>query len=136
MFKEFKKFIMTGNVIDLAVAVILAGAVSAVVKGFVSMIMMPIIGYFSGGVDFKDKKIILSEAILGPDGAITKPENAILYGEWINTIISLIIIGFVLFMIVKGYNKVRAKKEAAAPAGPSKEEVLLMEIRDAIKAKN
>ncbi len=136
MFKEFRKFIMTGNVIDLAVAVILAGAVSAVVKGFVSMIMMPIIGYFSGGVDFKDKKIILSEAIIGPDGAVTKPENAILYGEWINTIISLIIVGFVLFMIVKAYNKVRKKKEEAKPAGPTKDQQLLMEIRDALKNQN
>jgi large conductance mechanosensitive channel len=136
MLKEFKSFIMTGNVIDLAIAVILAGAVGAVVKGFVSMIMMPIIGHFAGGVDFKDLKVILSEAVIGADGVVTKPENAVLYGEWVNTIISLIIIGFVLFLIVRSYNKVRAKKVAAAPAGPSKEEVLLMEIRDAIKAKN
>lgn len=135
MFKEFKNFIMTGNVIDLAVAVILAGAVSAVVKGFVSMIMMPVIGHFAGGVDFKDLKIVLSEAVIGPDGVVTKPENAIMYGAWINTLISLVIIGFVLFMIVKGYNNVRKKKEEkkAAPAGPTKEEQLLMEIRDAIK---
>lgn len=134
MLKEFKNFIMTGNVIDLAVAVILAGAVSAVVKGFVSMIMMPIIGHFAGGVDFKDLKIILSDAVVGADGVITKPENAILYGEWVNTIISLIIIGFVLFIIVKAYNKARKPKEAPAPAGPSKEEVLLTEIRDALRA--
>jgi large conductance mechanosensitive channel len=136
MLKEFKNFIMTGNVIDLAVAVILAGAVSAVVKGFVSMIMMPIIGHFAGGVDFKDLKLVLSEAIIGADGVVTKPENAILYGEWINTIVSLVIVGFVLFMIVRGYNKVRAKKEAAAPAppaGPTKDQELLMEIRDALK---
>jgi large conductance mechanosensitive channel len=135
MLKEFKNFIMTGNVIDLAVAVILAGAVSAVVKGFVNLIMMPIIGHFSGGVDFKDMKIILAEAVVGADGVVTKPENAILYGEWINTIISLIIIGFVLFMIVKAYNKARKPKEAPAPAGPSKEEVLLTEIRDALRTK-
>ncbi|MEN8816246.1 MAG: large conductance mechanosensitive channel protein MscL [Nonlabens sp.] len=135
MLKEFKNFIMTGNVIDLAVAVILAGAVSAVVKGFVNLIMMPIIGHFSGGVDFKDMKIILTDAVVGADGVVTKPENAILYGEWINTIISLIIIGFVLFMIVKAYNKVRKPKEAPAPAGPSKEEVLLTEIRDALRTK-
>lgn len=134
MFKEFKDFIMTGNVIDLAVAVILAGAVSAVVKGFVNLIMMPFIGHFAGGVDFKDLKIVLSEAIIGEDGVVTQPENAILYGEWINTIISLIIVGFVLFLIVKAYNKVRKPKEAPAPAGPSKEEQLLMEIRDAIKS--
>ncbi|MGB3590228.1 MAG: large conductance mechanosensitive channel protein MscL [Nonlabens sp.] len=138
MLKEFRDFIMTGNVIDLAVAVILAGAVSAVVKGFVNLIMMPIIGHFAGGVDFKDLKIVLAEAVIGPDGVVTKPENAIMYGAWVNTIISLIIVGFVLFMIVKGYNKVRKKKEepaSAPPPGPTKEEQLLMEIRDAIKMK-
>jgi large conductance mechanosensitive channel len=136
MLKEFKNFIMTGNVIDLAVAVILAGAVGAVVKGFVSMIMMPIIGHFAGGVDFKDMKFVLAEAIVGADGMVTKPENAIMYGAWINTIISLIIVGFVLFMIVRAYNNVRAKEEAKpapAPAGPTKDQELLMEIRDALK---
>ena len=135
MLKEFKDFIMTGNVVDLAIAVILAGAVSAVVKGFVNLIMMPIIGHFSGGVDFKDMKVVLAEAIVGADGVVTKPENAILYGAWINTIISLIIVGFVLFLIVKAYNKARKPKEAPAPAGPSKEEVLLTEIRDALRVK-
>ncbi|MEO9952314.1 large conductance mechanosensitive channel protein MscL [Nonlabens sp.] len=133
MLKEFKDFIMTGNVVDLAIAVILAGAVSAVVKGFVNLIMMPIIGHFSGGVDFKDMKVVLAEAIVGADGVVTKPENAILYGAWINTIISLVIVGFVLFLIVKAYNKARKPKEAPAPAGPSAEEKLLAEIRDAIK---
>jgi large conductance mechanosensitive channel len=73
-----KEFIMTGNVIDLAVAVILAGAVGAVVKGFVSMIMMPIIGHFAGGVDFKDLKLVLKEAVIAADGTVSTPENAIL----------------------------------------------------------
>jgi len=147
MLKEFKAFIMTGNVIDLAIAVILAGAVGAVVKGFVSMIMMPIIGHFSGGVDFKEIKIVLDEKIPGVEevkneaGEITTAavkevaENAIMIGNWINTIISLIIIGFVLFMIVKAYNKSKKKEEAkpAAPPAPTKEEVLLGEIRDLLK---
>lgn len=135
MLKEFRDFIMTGNVIDLAVAVILAGAVSAVVKGFVNLIMMPIIGEFAGGVNFADLKYVLSEAIVGADGAVTKPENAIMYGEWVNTIISLVIIGFVLFLIVKAYNKTKKPvvEEEAAPAGPTQEE-LLTEIRDALKA--
>lgn len=137
MLKEFKKFIMTGNVIDLAIAVILAGAVGLVVKGFVSMIMMPIIGHFAGGVNFSDLKIVLSEAVMNAEGAVTVPENAIMYGAWIDTIINLIIVGFVLFMIVKGYNKVRKKEEEkpAAPPAPSKEEVLLGEIRDLLKSK-
>jgi large conductance mechanosensitive channel len=137
MWKEFKAFIMTGNVIDLAVAVILAGAVSAVVKGFVSMIMMPVVGMFTGGVDFKDLKYVLSEAVTNAEGVVTKPENAILYGAWIDTIINLLIVGFVLFMMVKAYNKTKKKKEdaPAAPPAPTKEEVLLTEIRDLLAKK-
>jgi large conductance mechanosensitive channel len=135
MLKEFKKFIMTGNVIDLAIAVILAGAVSGVVKGFVSMIMMPIIGIFTGNGSFADMKFVLAEAVTDAEGVVTTPENAILYGEWIDTIINLLIVGFVLFMIVKTYNKVKKKQEEApaAPPAPTKEEVLLTEIRDLLK---
>ena len=134
MLKEFKDFIMTGNVIDLAVAVLLASAMGLVVSGFVSDIMMPIVGHFAGGVDFADMKIVLSEAIVGADGEVTKPENAIMYGKWVNAIINLIIVGFVLFIIVKAYNKTKtppAPKEEA-PKGPTTEE-LLIEIRDALK---
>lgn len=135
MFKEFKAFIMTGNVIDLAVAVILAGAIGAVVKGFVDLIMMPLIGHLAGGMDFADLKYVLSDAIIAADGTVTTPENAIMYGSWINTIISLITVGFVLFMIVKAYNKTKKKEEEApaAPPAPTKEEVLLTEIRDLLK---
>lgn len=135
MLKEFKKFIMTGNVIDLAVAVILATAVGGVVKGFVSMIMMPIVGMFTGGASFADMKYVLSEAVVAADGTVTTPENAIMYGAWIDTIINLLIVGFVLFMIVKAYAKTKKKEEEApaAPPAPSKEEVLLTEIRDLLK---
>tara|TARA_R110002051_G_scaffold115026_2_gene188071 strand:- start:15505 stop:15906 length:402 start_codon:yes stop_codon:yes gene_type:complete len=132
MFKEFKNFIMTGNVIDLSVAVLLAGAMGLVVSGFVSDIMMPIVGHFSGGVDFADMKVVLSEAVVAADGVVAKPENAILYGKWINAIINLIIVGFVLFIIVKAYNKTKTPPAPAAPAGPTAEE-LLAEIRDSLK---
>jgi large conductance mechanosensitive channel len=135
MLKEFKDFIMTGNVIDLAIAVILAGAVGLVVSGFVGDIMMPIIGHFSGGVDFADMKFVLDDAVVAADGTVATPENAIMYGKWINAIINLIIVGFVLFIIVKAYGKARKKKEAEAPApppGPSEID-LLKEIRDALK---
>ena len=134
MFKEFKKFIMTGNVIDLAVAVLLAGAVGLVVKGFVSDIMMPIVGQFTGGVDFSNLKLVLSPAIVDVEGAIITAENAIMYGNWVNSIINLIIVGFVLFMIVKAYNKTKKplEKATAAPAVPTQEE-LLTEIRDLLK---
>ena len=132
MLKEFKNFILTGNVIDFAVAVILAGAVGMVVNGFVSDIMMPFIGHFAGGIDFADMKHVLDPAVMAADGSVEKPENAIMYGKWINAIINLIIVGFVLFMIVKAYNKTKKPPEEAAPAGPTQEE-LLGEIRDLLK---
>jgi large conductance mechanosensitive channel len=134
MFKEFKKFIMTGNVIDLAVAVLLAGAVGLVVKGFVSDIMMPIVGQFTGGIDFSNLKLVLSPTVVDVEGAIITAENAIMYGNWVNSIINLIIVGFVLFMIVKAYNKTKKPVEEAPalPAAPTQEE-LLTEIRDLLK---
>ncbi len=139
--KEFKDFIMTGNLIDLAVAVLLATAVGAVVSSFTQDVMMPVVGYFAGDADFSDLKIVLSDAQI-VDGKEVTPENAIFYGKWINTVIDLIIVGFVLFMIVKAYNKVENLRKAEAepepepeaPAGPTQEE-LLTEIRDLLKNK-
>lgn len=134
MLKEFKAFIMTGNVIELSVAVILGAALNGVVKGFTDKIMMPIIGYFTGGIDFADKKIVLTEAVLGTDGAVVTPENAIMYGEWINTVINLVIVGFVLFMIIRAYNKTKKKTEEAPAPDPGPSEIdLLKEIRDSLK---
>jgi len=133
MLKEFKNFIMTGNVIDFAVAVILAGAIGLVINGFVSDIMMPFVGSLMGdGVDFADMKYVFSEAVLAEDGTVAKPENAMLYGKWINSIINLIVVGFVLFMIVKAYNKTKKPPAEEAPAGPSDND-LLAEIRDLLK---
>jgi large conductance mechanosensitive channel len=132
MLKEFRDFIMTGNVIDLAVAVILAGAAGAVVTGFTNDIVMPVVGQFTGGVDFKDLKLVLSAAEVAADGTVTKPENAVRYGNWINAIINLVIVGLVLFMIVKAYNKTKKPAPAPAPAGPTQEE-LLTQIRDLLK---
>ena len=113
MLKEFKEFIMTGNVVEFAVAVIMAGAIGGVVKGFVDKIVMPVVGHFSGGMDFAELKIVLDEAVVDAAGVVTTAENAIMYGNWINAIINLIIVGFVLFMIVKSYGKMRKKKEEA-----------------------
>ncbi len=134
MLKEFRNFILTGNVIDLAVAVILAGAIGLVVSGFTNDIMMPIVGHFSGGIDFADMKVVLDDAVVADDGTVITPENAIMYGRWINALINLVIVGFVLFLIVKAYNKTKKPKEEApaAPAGPTQEE-LLAEIRDILK---
>ena len=132
MLKEFKNFIMTGNVIDFAVAVILAGAVGLVVNGFVADIIMPIVGHFAGGMDFANLKIVLTEAsgIEGEAGYVA--ENAIRWGKWVNAIVNLLIVGFVMFIIVKAYNKTKTPPAPEAPAGPSQED-LLAEIRDLLK---
>lgn len=132
MLKEFKSFIMTGNVIEFAVAVIMAGAVGAVVNGFVADIAMPIVGMLTGGMDFSALKYVLSPEVKDAAGAITSPENAVRYGAWINTIVSLIVVGFVMFLIIKAYSKMKKPVEASAPSGPSQEE-LLTQIRDLLK---
>jgi large conductance mechanosensitive channel len=132
MLKEFKNFIMTGNVIEFAVAVIMAGALGLVINGFVNDIAMPIVGHFAGGVDFATLKIVLDPAIAAAEGVDAEPENAIMYGKWINSIINLLIVGFVMFMVVKAYNKTKKPVEAPAPAGPSDND-LLGEIRDLLK---
>ncbi len=136
MLKEFRDFIMTGNVVDLAVAVILASAVGLVVTGFTNDMIMPIVGHFTGGMDFADMKYVLDPAVVAADGEVVEPENAIMYGKWVNSLINLVIVGFVLFLIVKGYAKVRKKKEEApAPdPGPSEKDIL-MEIRDELRKK-
>jgi large conductance mechanosensitive channel len=132
MLKEFKNFIMTGNVVEFAVAFIMAGAIGGVVKGFVNNIVMPFVGHFSGGIDFADKKYVLDVAVLDAAGAVSTPENAIMWGSWINTIINLLIVGVVMFMIVKAYNKSKAPVEAPAPSGPSDNDLL----KDILKALN
>jgi large conductance mechanosensitive channel len=133
MFKEFRDFIMTGNVVEFAVAVIMAGAIGLVVNGFVNDIIMPLVGHLVGdGMDFANLKYVLTAASGVEGEASFTPENAIRWGAWVNTIINLIIIGFVMFMIVKSYNKMKKAEAPAPPAGPSQED-LLAEIRDLLK---
>lgn len=131
MLKEFINFIKTGNVIEFAVAVIMAGAVGAVVNGFVNDIAMPLVGEISGGVDFANMKYVLTPAVV-ENGVEVSPANAVRYGAWINTIVNLVIVGFVMFMVVKAYNKTKTPPPPPAPAGPTQEE-LLAEIRDLLK---
>lgn len=133
MLKEFKAFIMKGNVLDLAVAVIIAGAFGAIVSSFTNDVLMPPIGQMIGGVDFEDLRYVIQEPVLGADGAVVEEEVAIRYGALINKIIEFLIIAFVIFMIVRAYNKHFREPEAPpAPAGPTQEE-LLAEIRDLLK---
>jgi len=141
MFKEFKKFISRGNVIDMAVGLIIAVYFGAIIKSLVDDILMPPIGKLIGGIDFSALKIIIQEAVsvaYNEVGNIMTPEVtevAINYGNFINTIITFIIVAFAIFLVVKGYNQLRKKEEAApaAPPPPSKEEQLLTEIRDLLK---
>jgi len=137
MLKEFKSFISKGNVLEMAVGLIMALYFGAIVKSLVDHIIMPPIGMLLGNIDFSDLKIILVEATMNGETAV--PEVAISYGIFINTIITFIIVSFCIFLVVKGYNKMKEnmeKKEEEAPAAPpapSKEEVLLTEIRDLLK---
>jgi len=130
MLKEFKEFIFTGNVIDFAIAVILAGAVGLVVTGFVNDIIMPIVGHFAGGMDFANLAVELSPAkgVEGEPGYVAA--NAVRWGKWLNAIINLIIVGWVLFML----GKAKIKFMGAAPdPDPTPDQSLLAEIRDAVK---
>ena len=128
MLKEFKEFAFKGNIIDLAVAVIIGGAFGKIVSSLVNDVLMPAIGIILGGVSFADLKYVITPA----NGDI--PESAILYGSFIQSIVDFLIIAFSIFLFVKLLNS-RKKKEEAAPVAPSSEVVLLEEIRDIIKSK-
>ncbi|WP_428330921.1 large-conductance mechanosensitive channel protein MscL [Mucilaginibacter sp.] len=131
--KEFKEFAMRGNVVDLAVGVVIGAAFGKIVTSLVADIIMPPIGYITGGVDFSEKKIVLKDA----DPAHKVLETAIHYGNFINAIIQFLIIAFCIFIVVKGINSMK-KEEAPAPApdpAPSNEEVLLTQIRDLLAKK-
>ncbi|HDR68076.1 MAG TPA: large-conductance mechanosensitive channel protein MscL [Bacteroidaceae bacterium] len=137
MIKEFKEFISKGNVLEMAVGLIMAVYFGAIVKSLVDHIIMPPLGLLLGNVDFSGLKIVIQKAAIS--GGVEVPEVAISYGLFINTIITFLIVALAIFLVVKGYNKMKenmAKKEEAAPAAPpapSKEEVLLTEIRDLLK---
>lgn len=137
MLKEFRDFIMRGNVLELAVAVIIAGAFGAIVKSFTADVIMPPIGVMMGDVDFTELQYVIKPATTDEAGAEVAAV-AVRYGKFIQTIIDFLIIGFIIFMIVRTYNKTQKKKEeepAPAPPEPSAEEKLLGEIRDLL-AKN
>ncbi|MCI4671053.1 MAG: large-conductance mechanosensitive channel protein MscL [Bacteroidia bacterium] len=138
MIKEFREFIMRGNVLDLAVAVIIGGAFGKIVSSLVKDIIMPFIGYVTGGVNFTDLKYVLKEAVMEGD-AVKEAAVTINYGTFVQFIVDFVLVAFVLFLIIKTFNKLQKKQEeevAAAPPAPSKEETLLGEIRDILKAQN
>ena len=145
MLKEFKEFAVKGNVLDMAVGIIIGAAFGTIVKSLVDDILMPPIGLLLGGVDFTDLFVTLSAgAVPGPYGTLAAAREAgavtINYGVFINGLISFLIVAFAVFMIVKSFNKLKAKEEAAPaapppPPEPTAEEKLLVEIRDTLQAK-
>ncbi|MFC5437355.1 large-conductance mechanosensitive channel protein MscL [Rhodanobacter umsongensis] len=131
MLSEFKAFAMRGNVIDLAVGVVIGGAFGKIVTSLVDQIIMPPIGWLTGGIDFSDLKWVLRPAdATNPAHKIA--EVAIQYGAFINTLIQFLIIAFAIFMVVKGINRLSRKQEQA-PTEPPADVVLLTEIRDLLK---
>lgn len=132
--KEFKDFAMRGNVMDMAVGVIIGGAFGKIVSSFVSDVVMPPLGLLIGGVDFSDLALTLKKATTDAAGEVI-PAVTLNYGTFINTVIDFVIIALAIFLMIKAVNNLQKKKEEApaAPPAPGKEEVLLTEIRDLLK---
>lgn len=133
MWSDFKKFLFRGNVIDLAVAVVIGAAFTAVVNSLVNDIIMPVIGALTAGINFADFKVVLYEAVMEGE-AVVKPEVAITYGHLIQVILQFILVALVIFLIVRMITKFKKKEAAAAPAKPD-DVKLLEEIRDLLKKK-
>ena len=134
--KEFKEFIATGDMIELAVAVILAGAVGAVIKAFTEGIMMQIIAAIFGKPDFNSVTIVLRHNA-GKDATGKSVDAVLQIGAFINTLITLILTGLVLFMMIKAYNRLKRRQVAEEPSVPQPSDIeVLIEIRDALKARN
>ena len=135
VFSEFREFIARGNVVDLAVGVIVGAAFNDIVKSLVDQVIMPPIGLMLNGVDFSQMKIVLKAA----DAATKTAEVAIQYGAFFNSVIKFVIVAWVVFLLVKGVNTLRRQLEeapaAAAPPAPTPDQALLTEIRDLLKAR-
>jgi len=132
MLQEFKAFAMRGNVVDMAVGIVIGGAFGKIVSSFVADVLMPPLGLLLGGMNFSSLAVTLKDAAEGVDAVMLK------YGVFIQSIVDFIIIAFAIFMVVKAMNSLKKQEEAApppAPPAPSKEEVLLTEIRDALRTR-
>ncbi len=136
MISEFKEFAMRGNVIDLAVGVVIGASFGKIVSALVDKVIMPPLGWLIGNVDFSDLAWTLAPARVAPDGSEI-PAVVIAYGEFFNTVIQFIIVAFAIFLLIKGVNRLARKKKEeeapAAPAAPSEEVLLLRQIRDSLQ---
>ena len=140
-FSEFKEFAMRGNVVDMAVGVIIGAAFGKIVSSLVNDIIMPLIGVVTGGINFTDYKLVVQKAVM--DGQeIIKPEVTMNWGAWVQTVVDFLIVAFCIFVMIKFINNLRKKAErqkeaeaepAPAAPEPTKEEQLLTEIRDLLK---
>ena len=135
LLEEFKAFAMRGNVLDMAVGVVIGGAFGKITTSLVNDIIMPVVSILTGGVDFSAWKWVLKAAVVDAAGEVTSPEVAVNFGNLIAVVLDFIIIAFVIFCLIKGINKLHKKKEEepAPPPEPSNEEKLLTEIRDLLK---
>ena len=131
---EFKEFAMKGNVIDMAVGVIIGGAFGKIVSSLVNDVIMPVVGLATGGIDFKEHKYVMKEAVMNGE-EVVEPAVTLDYGMFIQNIVDFLIVAFCIFMAIKVINRFKKKAEEApaTPPAPSKEEVLLTEIRDLLK---
>ena len=135
LFKEFKEFAVKGNVMDMAIGVVIGGAFGKIITSLVSDIIMPLISAVTGGLSFTDWKWVIREAVMDGE-TVVKPELALTWGNFVQVIFDFIIIVFCIFMVVRGLNKLKKKEEEqapAAPAEPSEDIKLLTEIRDLLK---
>lgn len=133
---EFKEFALRGNVIDLAVGVVIGGAFGKIVSSLVNDVVMPVVGKMLGGVNFTELALVLTPAQLGADGKEVAAAVALRYGAFIQSIIDFALIAFAVFMAIKVINRMQRKKEEApAPSAPAEDIVLLTEIRDALRSR-
>ena len=136
MLDEFKKFAMRGNVVDLAVGVVIGAAFGGIVNSLVADIIMPVIGAVTGGLDFSNYFIPLSSKVTAAALADAKKQGAVLaWGSFLTIVINFLIIAWVLFLAIKGINRLKTEEPPKAPPGPSAEVQLLTEIRDLLKAR-
>lgn len=135
LWQEFKTFAMRGNVVDMAVGVIIGGAFGKIISSVVADVIMPPIGLLLGGVNFTDLKWVMKPAVVGLDGKELTAAVTLNYGNFLQTTLDFIIIAFSIFLFIKLINRLMPKKEDAPVPAPTKEETLLAEIRDLLKEK-
>lgn len=136
--QEFKEFAMKGNVMDMAIGIIIGGAFGKIVSSMVGDIIMPVIGLMMGGVNFTHLKYVIQEATVDPAGVVVTAESAIMYGNFLQTTLDFVVVAFAIFLMLKMIMKLKKEPPAvpaapSAPPAPTKEETLLTEIRDLLK---